>query len=300
MPDWYGKGKDENDSLDAKRKKLPFQSRRSPILCRNGCVATSQPLASTIGLNILQSGGNAADASIAIAAALAVLEPCSTGLGGDMFALVYDAKEKAVRAVNGSGRSPKELTLEYVEEWASNLVGPDGDIKEAFTSSAHAVTVPGAASGWEAMYEKFGSGVLSFYELLEPAAKLAEEGFPVAPVTAQYWKSAFYQLSRWVDGDDDVSNIELSIDGKAPETGEIFQNLGMARVLRDLGKLGSKKGFYEGFTGEQIVAAVCRNGGLMTLDDLANHETTFPDPICVDYRGKKLWQVPPNGRFDLS
>ena len=129
MPDWYGKGKDENDSLDAKRKKLPFQSRRSPILCRNGCVATSQPLASTIGLNILQSGGNAADASIAIAAALAVLEPCSTGLGGDMFALVYDAKEKAVRAVNGSGRSPKELTLEYVEEWASNLVGPDGDIK---------------------------------------------------------------------------------------------------------------------------------------------------------------------------
>ena len=249
-------------------------------------------MASTIGLSILQNGGNAADASIATAAALAVLEPCSTGLGGDMFALLYENKTKSVKAINGSGRCPEELTLDFLLQWIEENRGSKS-IDEAFMSCVHAITIPGAAGGWNDMHRIYGSGKFSLSQLLEPAAKLAEEGFPVAPVTARYWQSAFYQIKRW---ETNKVNNELSINGNAPKAGEIFRNPGLARVLRDLGEHGAEKGFYEGFAGKQIVAAMKENGGFMTESDLASHSSTYPEPISVEYKGKKLWQVPPNGK----
>ena len=243
----------------------------------------------------MQQGGNATDAAIATAAALAVLEPCSTGLGGDMFALLYDAKTKSVRAVNGSGRCPQDLTLDYLLKWIDGERGSKS-VNETFMSCVHAVTVPGAAAGWDDMHKKYGSDKFSLSELLEPAATLAEEGFPVAPVTARYWQSAFYQILRWeMNG----KMHELSIDGRAPKVGEIFKNPGMARVLRDLGENGATKGFYEGFAGREIVRALQKNGSFIKEEDLSHHKTTFPEPVSVEYRGKKVWQVPPNGMYSF-
>lgn len=149
---------------------LHFISRRSPVYCRNGCVATSQPLATSIGLHILRSGGNAADATISIAAALAVCEPCSTGLGGDAFGLWYDAKTKKVEGLNGSGRSAAALDLDVVNRCYQGL--PRNEIQEQFSKGVHSITVPGAAQAWEDVYSKYGSSKFTLMELLMPAIEL--------------------------------------------------------------------------------------------------------------------------------
>ena len=161
---------------------LPFISRRSPIVCRHACVSTSQPLASSVGLDLLRKGANAADVAVAVSAVLAVTEPCSTGLGGDMFALYYDSTTRNVTCINGSGKSPAALTLERVAEACPQLPGSGGGAgvndaivnDEEFMVSPLAVTVPGAAQGWEDILQRHGSGRFSMAELLEPAAVLAE------------------------------------------------------------------------------------------------------------------------------
>mmetsp|Transcript_25661 Transcript_25661/g.37634 ORF Transcript_25661/g.37634 Transcript_25661/m.37634 type:complete len:623 (-) Transcript_25661:1850-3718(-) len=304
MADWYDIKSPNIPSSSSKEKTqsqtppLPFTSRRSSLICCNGCVATSQPLASSIGLQILRDkNGNAADASIAIAAALAVLEPCSTGLGGDMFALHYSAQTKQVEAVNGSGRSPQNLSLDLVKKDCPSSDDKNGVCSTKFSISQHAVTVPGAAAGWEDFYNKFSSGNLTFAELLEPAAQLAEEGFPVAPLTAHFWKSGFKLIRRWFNGDEE-ERIPLTIDGKhPPNAGDIIQNKDMARVLRSLGTHGAYKGFYDNEkTGHAIVSTLQKIGGTMTISDLKNQKSTFPQPIYATYRKYKLWQVPPNGQ----
>jgi gamma-glutamyltranspeptidase/glutathione hydrolase len=283
-----------------KAKPLPFNSRRSPLLCRNGCVATSQPLASSIGLQILLKDGNAADAALAIAAALAVLEPCSTGLGGDMFSLYYDSKNKQVSAVNGSGICPGNMTLDVLKE---KIPDPDSEFgidADKFYKSVYSITVPAAARGWEEFYNKYSSKKFSFLELLEPAAKLAEEGFPVSLITAEQWDLGLEEdIKKWCSPEDiEKGNVPLSIDGFAPQEGEIMVNKDLARVLRSLGEHGATKGFYEAFVGEAIVEAVQKHGGVMTIDDLkaGNTQCTFPEPIYVEYNGVKLYQVPPNGQ----
>ena len=259
---------------------LAFHSRRSPVYATHGVVATSQPLATAAGLEILMQGGNAADAAVAAAAALNVTEPTSTGLGGDMFALYYDAQTGQVSALNGSGRAPAALTLDVLRE--------QGFENELPPFHAHTVTVPGACAGWCDLIEMHGS--LDMAKVLAPAIRLAEEGFPVAPLTAYYWqRGAEHQLRHAPNGH------ELMIDGRAPRPGEIFRNPTLARTLRIIAE-GGKDAFYRGEIGEKIAAVVQQMGGLMTQEDLAGHTSTWEQPISTVYRGVRIYECPPNGQ----
>ncbi|MEX1248153.1 MAG: gamma-glutamyltransferase family protein [Anaerolineales bacterium] len=259
---------------------LTFTSRRSPIVGQRGMVAASQPLAVAAGLEILRSGGNAADAAVATAAALNVTEPTSTGLGGDCFALFYDAASKKVTALNGSGRSPAGLDLDLLKK--------QGFDRELPPYHAHTVTVPGAAAGWCDLIEKHGRMTLD--QILAPAIRLAEEGFPVAPITSYFWaRGAANQLSKAANG------VELTLDGRAPKPGEIFRNPGLARTLKTLAK-GGKRAFYQGEIGQAIAEAVRQSDGVLAIEDLAAHESTWDKPISTIYRGFRLWECPPNGQ----
>jgi len=257
-----------------------FSSRRSPVYSRNGIVAASQPLAVAAGVSILARGGNAADAAVATAAALNVTEPTSTGLGGDCFALFYDARTRQVSALNGSGRAPAGLTLERLIQ--------DGFMAALDPYHAHCITVPGACAGWCDLIERHG--LLPLSASLAPAIRLAEEGFPVAPITAHYWEiGAERQLSRASGG------RELTIDGRAPHPGEIFRNLGLAHTLRAIAE-GGKTAFYKGEIAAAIARVVQAAGGCMTKADLAAHHSTWETPISTTYRGVRVWECPPNGQ----
>jgi gamma-glutamyltranspeptidase/glutathione hydrolase len=259
---------------------LPFHSRRSPVYGRNGTVATSQPLATAAGLEILAKGGNAADAAVAAGAALNVTEPTSTGIGGDMFALYYSAETKQVTALNGSGRAPAALTLERLrKERLSTELSP---------FHAHTVTVPGACAGWFDLIEKHGS--LSMAEILAPAIQLAGEGFPVAPITSYSWqRGAQNQLMSAPNG------RELTIDGRGPKPGEIFRNPNLARTFELVAHKG-KSAFYEGEIAEAIISVIQETGGCMSIQDLASHTSTWEEPISVTYRGLRAYECPPNGQ----
>jgi gamma-glutamyltranspeptidase/glutathione hydrolase len=261
-------------------KHTPFYpSYRSPLVSRKGIVAASQPLAVAAGLNILAQGGNAADAAIATAAALNVTEPSSTGIGGDCFALYYDAVEKRVSALNGSGRAPKTLSLERLRN-------------EGFSQlpayHPYTITVPGACAGWCDFLERFGK--LSLAEVLMPAIRLAEEGFPVAPLTAYFWERAAQgQLSQSLNG------CEMTINGRGPRAGEIFRNPGLARTLRAVAE-GGKAAFYQGEIAEAIARTIQAAGGCMQVDDLAAHTSTWETPLQTTYRHLRIWECPPNGQ----
>ena len=227
-------------------------SRRSPVMGRGGMVASSQPLATAAGLEILSRGGNAADAAVATAAALNVTEPTSTGLGGDMFALFYDAAKGQITALNGSGRAPAALTLERLEK--EGFLGDHEPVTENGSSSTirglppyhpYTVTVPGACAGWCDLVERHG--ILTVGEVLAPAIRLAEEGFPVAPITSHSWRrAAEKQLKTALNG------LEMTIDGRGPNPGEIFRNPGLARTLTRVAE-GKKKAYYEG----EVVRSDC-------------------------------------------
>ena len=258
-----------------------FNSRRSPIYGRGGIVSTSQPLATAAGLEILSKGGHAADAAVAAAAALNVTEPTSTGIGGDMFALYFDARTKQVTALNGSGRAPAALTLDRLKK-----EGINSDELPPF--HAHTVTVPGACAGWCDLIEKHGS--LSMSEILAPAIRLADEGFPVAPLTAYFWsRGADKQLKSSLNG------IELTMDGRGPRAGEIFRNPGLAKTLSVIAR-ENKRGFYQGQIAEAVVSVIKEAGGCMSAEDLESHESTWESPISVDYRGLRVYECPPNGQ----
>src|SRR5689334_19288715 len=259
---------------------LSFNSRRSPVYSRNGIVATSQPLATAAGLEILSRGGNAADAAVAAGAALNVTEPSSTGIGGDMFALYYSADTRQVTALNGSGRAPGALTLERLRA--------DGFSRELPPFHAHTVTVPGACAGWFDLIEKHGS--LSMAEILSPAIRLAREGFPVAPLTSHSWqRGAQHQLKSALNGQ------ELTIAGRGPGPGEIFRNPNLARTFEIVAG-GGRSAFYEGEIAEAIVSVLKEAGGCMSAEDLASHVSTWEEPISVTYRGLRVYECPPNGQ----
>lgn len=264
---------------------MPFDfiSRRSPVIARHGMVAASQPLAAMAGTRILMQGGNAADAAVATAAALAVTEPHMTGLGGDAFALHYEPVTHAVTALNGSGRAPAALTLDLIH--SQNLA--DGDrIRDAH--HAHCVTVPGACAAWCDLVARHGS--LSMRQVLAPAIQLAEEGFPVSPLTARGWDNgARGILSRSWNG------TEMTLGGRAPRAGEVWKNPGLGRVLRAVAE-GGKDAYYRGDIAQAIVSAVNQCSGVMTLEDLASHESTWVEPISSTYRGVRVWECPPNGQ----
>jgi gamma-glutamyltranspeptidase / glutathione hydrolase len=258
-----------------------FSSRRSPVYGRNGIVATSQPLATAAGLEILARGGNAADAAVAAGAALNVTEPTSTGIGGDMFALYYSADTGKVTALNGSGRAPAALTLDRLKN--------EGLLAESLPPfHAHTVTVPGACAGWCDLIAKHGS--LSMGDVLAPAIRLASDGFPIAPLTSYFWgRGAQRQLASAPNGG------ELTIDGRAPKAGEIFRNPGLARTFEAVAR-GGASAFYQGDIAESIVSVLKDAGGGMTLDDLASHVSTWEEPISVAYRGLRVYECPPNGQ----
>ena len=259
---------------------LPFSSRRSPVLGRRGMVATSQPLAVQAGLEMLSEGGSAADAAVATAAALSVTEPTSNCLGGDAFALYFNAADGVVTALNGSGRAPSRLTLE--------LLRAQGFKDSLPPFHAHTITVPGACSAWCELLERHGR--LDRSVVLEPAIRLAEAGFPVAPITAHFWERGVErQLLKSPGG------LELTIDGRAPHPGEIFRNPGLARTLAAVARSG-RAGFYEGEIAEGIAAAVQNAGGVLSPSDLADHRATWDAPISTLYRGIRVWECPPNGQ----
>ncbi|XP_029285656.1 uncharacterized protein LOC115007099 [Cottoperca gobio] len=264
---------------------LTFSSRRSPVVCLHGCVASSQPLASCVGLDILKRGGNAADAAVAIAAALAVTEPCSTGPGGDAFCLFYNGETGEIGGINGSGRSPRAQTLDFLEGRGYTAEAPPSPF------DALNVTVPGAPACWCDTVQLFGSHKLSLQEVLTRAAELADVGFPVAEVTAYHW-------AKWVSALRDAGKElggDLLIDGHAPKCGQVFRNPILAQTLKDLGERG-KPAFYQGRVAQAIVDIINQNGGVMTLDDLSSHDSEVVTPISTEYKGVRLWEPPPNSQ----
>lgn len=258
-----------------------FNSRRSMVLARRGMVASHEPMASQAGLQILREGGNAADAAIATAAMMNVLQPASTGIGGDCFALYYDAKTKKVTAMNGSGRAPRALSIEHLKQQG---------ITEAIPArSVHSVTVAGAARGWEDLLKRHGR--MSLDKVLAEAIRTAEVGFPVSPVYGAFWGAATTRdllLSKPYTED-------YVPEGRTPGTGELIRLPGLAKTFRAVAE-GGADAFYLGETGEAIVATHQEMGGLLTMEDLAAHTTTWDEPISIDYRGYEVVEHPPNGQ----
>jgi gamma-glutamyltranspeptidase/glutathione hydrolase len=243
-----------------------------------GMVATSQPAATNVGVAILRAGGNAADAAIAVAAALNVTEPMSTGLGGDCFALYFDAETRAITALNGSGRAPARLTLDLIRSQSITALHP---------AHVHTVTVPGACAGWFDLLARHGTMAMS--AVLAPAIELAEAGFAVGEVTAHIWELG---LARTRGA---ANHHELTIDGRAPRAGERFHNPGLARTLRAIAA-GGPDAFYRGAIAAAIVEVLERSGGVMAAADLAGHASTWEAPISTTYRGIRVWECPPNGQ----
>ncbi|EIN14105.1 gamma-glutamyltranspeptidase [Punctularia strigosozonata HHB-11173 SS5] len=261
-----------------------FPSRRSIVYGTKGVVSSSQPLATEAGLEILRKGGNAADAAVATSAALNVTEPSCCGIGGDAFCLFFDAKTKEVKALNGSGHSPQKLTLDYVRSR-----GIDGSNIPA--TDLNSVTVPGAAAAWVDTVEKFGSGRLSVAEVLAPAIRLAEEGVPVSEIHGFSWKRS-EQLIKNASPNAD----EMLLNGRAPKPGEIMTFPTLAQTFREVAEKG-KDGFYKGRVAQAIVHLIQSKGGVMELEDLAKHETTFVEPIKYTYGGDvTVYECPPNGQ----
>lgn len=242
-------------------------------------VATSQPLAVAAGLEILGLGGNAADAAIATAAALNVTEPTSTGLGGDCFALYFDAGTGQITALNGSGRAPVNLTIDRLKR--------EGMTDNIPAFHPYTITVPGACAGWCDLLDRYGR--LPISKVLSPAIRLAEQGFPVAPITAYFWGRSAERLRNTLGGP------ELIINGRAPQAGEIFRNPGLARTLRKIAE-GGKDAFYRGEIAEAIAHVVQQAGGCLTTGDLAAHTSTWDQPISCTYHSLRIWECPPNGQ----
>jgi len=211
------------------------------------------------------------------AAALNLTEPMSTGLGGDMFALYYDALTRKISALNGSGRASAALSIDLLRRQGLDPLPPH---------HAHAVTVPGACAGWCDLIARHGT--LPMSKVLEPAIRLAEEGFPVGPMTAHGWAGGRSLLKG-------PGARDLTIEGRAPREGETFRNPALARTLRAIGS-GGKDAYYRGETGRAVVAAVQKEGGVLTMEDLQVHESTWVEPISTTYRGMRVWECPPNGQ----
>jgi gamma-glutamyltranspeptidase/glutathione hydrolase len=274
-----------------------FPSRRSTVMGVRGMVSSSQPLASQAGIAILEQGGNAADAAVAVAAALNVTEPCSNGIGGDSFCLFWDAKEQKVRGINASGRSPAKMTLEAV--LASKDIDPSLDIP---LDHVHGVTVPGAAANWVDTVERFGSGHLTLSQILAPAIRLADNGFPVLETVAKSWQASEAMIKSASPNGGEM----LLESGQAPRAGQVMRMPTLARTFRELATKG-RDGFYKGRIAEAIVQVIKDRGGLMELDDLAHHGQVGSEditPISYEYGATKpeggdgvtLHECPPNGQ----
>ena len=258
-----------------------FQSRRSAVTARRAIVATSQPLAAQIGLRVLMDGGHAVDAAVATSAALGVVEPHMTGIGGDLFALVWDAGEGAVAALNASGRAGRAASAEDLRRRGWRSMPEEGEGVGA------SVTVPGTVDGWTALLDRYGRKSLA--ELLAPAIELARDGFVVSEVIAAIWQDAESRLKRL------PSRSELLKDGRAPRFGELVQLPALGATLQLVAE-GGRDAFYEGTLASRCAEYVRRHGGCLSAEDFATHHSTWDDPISTGYRGTRVWECPPNGQ----
>lgn len=252
---------------------------RSEVIAQHGMVASSQPLCTQVGLDILKAGGSAIDAAIATNACLGLMEPTGNGIGGDIFAIVWDAKTQKLHGLNGSGRSPKSLTIDYFKEVGMDKIPAHGPLP---------VSVPGAVDGWFELHKKFGK--LSMSQILQPTIDYANNGFPLSELIAYYWGRSVPFLSKFPGFKE-----TYTINGKAPKKGEIFKNPDLANTLSILAKEG-RDAFYKGDIAKTIAAYMKAQGGFITTEDLAAHTSTWIDPVSTNYRGYDVWELPPNGQ----
>ena len=261
-------------------EKFQFPSRRSNVVARNGLVATSQPLAAQAGLSVLQAGGNAIDAAIATVATLCVVEPCSTGVGGDAFALIWSAKDKKLYGLNASGPAPAALTSAWIRDQGHESVPALGPIP---------VTVPGSIRGWQLALERFGT--MGLDTLLARPIHYARDGYGVSQRIGAAWLRSTEKMSTYADS----KRVWLP-GGKAPAAGTIFRNPEFATTLQTLAEQGYDA-FYHGDIGRQIAQSVQDAGGVLTQEDLVNYQAEWVDPIQIDYRdGYTFHEIPPNGQ----
>jgi gamma-glutamyltranspeptidase/glutathione hydrolase len=268
----------------AERPAGRWSAGRSPVWARNGMVATSQPLAVQAGLHILRQGGNAVDAAVAAAAVLAVVEPMSTGLGGDMFALIYNARTGELKGLNGSGFSPQAATRDFFLSKGLTEIPMYGPFS---------ATVPGAVDGWTALLDKYGSMKLS--QVLAPAIEYAENGFGVSQIIAWQWASDGAAAAQ---RDPEFARAYFVPDGRGghpPAEGEVFVNRPLAQTLRRIAA-GGRDAFYKGEVARKIVDRLNRLGWPMSLEDLARQHSEWIEPISTLYKGYRVYELPPNGQ----
>jgi gamma-glutamyltranspeptidase/glutathione hydrolase len=257
----------------------PTMAGRSPVYAPHGMAATSQPLATSAAINVMQHGGNAIDAAVTAAAVLSVVEPMMTGIGGDMFAIVWSAKDKKLVGLNASGRAGSLMTREELVKRGHERMPNRG---------AETITVPGAVAGWQALLKRYGTMTLA--QTLEPAIQYAEDGFPVTPVIAGDWAGSRAKLAA-----DSGARMTFLLNGQAPKPGEWFRNPDYGRTLRTLAKEGP--GFiYGGALGQRIVDRVKQLGGFLTIEDLRKNEPTWVTPISTTFKGYRVWELPPNNQ----
>ena len=255
------------------------EATRSPVYGQHGMVCAAQPLAVQAGLEILKQGGSAVDAAIAVNACLGLMEPTANGMGGDLFAIVWDPRDGKLHGLNACGRSPLGLTADLVPP------EPDGTIP---LFSPYSWSVPGTVDGWAQLHEKFGK--LPLAQVLAPAIRYAEEGFPLSPVIAGDWERGTRRFK------DFPGFAEVFMPGgRAPREGEIFRNPALARTLRLVGE-GGADAYYRGPIAEEIVRYSRANGGFFAPEDFARHTSEWCDPVSVNYRGYDVWELPPPGQ----
>jgi len=251
---------------------------RSMVVSKNGIVASESPLASQAGAHILEKGGNAVDAAIATNAMMGVVEPMMNGIGGDLFAIVYDVKANKLYGINASGWAPKGLTIEFLQKLG---------MKEMPKSGVHTIDVPGAVDGWQKLADKFGRKKLS--EDLAQAIRTAREGFPVPEITASYWSQAADKLRE----NEEAARVYL-IKDHAPKTGEIFVNPDLAASLEAIAS-GGRDAFYKGEISKKMLAGMKKHGGTMVEEDLAKFASEWAEPVSTTYKEWTVYELPPNG-----
>jgi gamma-glutamyltranspeptidase/glutathione hydrolase len=266
-----------SDDEQQAEPRRPVVAGRSKVMTTLGIVAASQPLAARAGVQILERGGNAVDAAIAANAVMALVEPHYNGIGGDLFAIYYDAKAKKLYGLNAGGWAPSGLTPEFLRSKGQTRMPGSG---------IYSITVPGAVKGWEMMRARFAK--LPMADLLAPAIYYAEEGFPVTDVIARAWQGSVRKLSA-----DPASAATFLPGGKAPAAGEIFKNPDLGKTMRLIATKGVA-GFYEGPTADAILAMSKEHGGTMTAADLKEYQPEWVDPISTSYRGWTVYELPPN------
>jgi len=265
-------------SAQTRRIGEPFAT-RSVVYAPRAMAATSQPLATTAALEVMRRGGSAVDAAIAANAVLGLTEPTGSGIGGDLFAIVWDPKEKKLSGLNASGRSPRSLTLDYFTSRGMKSIPAHGPLP---------VTVPGAVDGWFELHGRFGR--LPMTEVLAPAIGYARTGFPVTEVIADGWQRNAKVLEKYPG-----FSATFMPGGRAPLVGELFANPRLAKTYETLAREG-RDAFYKGDMARAIAAYMKENGGFLSYEDLAAHRSDWVDPVSVNYRGYDVWELPPNGQ----